>query len=66
MRRREAGRLAIDMVEPHEVAASDRTTTHRVPLTELAEAGAEQASAALHRGPPREIRGPEIRRMREA
>jgi conjugative relaxase-like TrwC/TraI family protein len=65
MRRREAERLAVDTVGPPEFAAAEHTATPRVPLTELADAGAEQASAARHRGPPPEIRGPDIRRMRE-
>ena len=66
MRRREAERLAVDTVEPQELAPAEGAAEPRVPLSELAEAGAEQASAAWHRGPPPEIRGPEIRRMRDA
>jgi ATP-dependent exoDNAse (exonuclease V) alpha subunit len=65
MRRCEGERLAIETVEPPELAAAEGTAPC-VPLTELAEAGAERASAPWHRGPPPEIRGPEIRRMREA
>jgi conjugative relaxase-like TrwC/TraI family protein len=66
MRRREAERLAIDTIKPHELAASERTATPGIPLAEFAEAGAEQASTGWHRRPPPEIRGPEIRRMRDA
>jgi conjugative relaxase-like TrwC/TraI family protein len=66
MRRREAERLAIDMVEPPDLTAAERPATPRVSLGELQEAGAEQASAAWHRGPPPEIRGPDIRCMRQA
>jgi conjugative relaxase-like TrwC/TraI family protein len=65
MRRHEAEQLAMNTVEP-ELAATERAETPRVPLTELAEAGAEQASAASHRGPPPEIRGPDLRRTRDA
>jgi hypothetical protein len=65
MRRHEPEQLAMNTVEP-ELAATERAETPRVPLTELAEAGAEQASAASHRGPPPEIRGPDLRRTRDA
>jgi conjugative relaxase-like TrwC/TraI family protein len=64
MRRREAERLAIEAVEPPERVAADLPSG--VALAELAEAGAEQASTTWHRAPPPEIRGPAIRRMREA
>jgi conjugative relaxase-like TrwC/TraI family protein len=58
MRRREAEPLALDASEGPELPAAEPATS-RVPLTELAEAGAEQAStASAVRRPPSEIRGP--------
>jgi ATP-dependent exoDNAse (exonuclease V) alpha subunit len=57
MHRREAEPLAIEVGEGHEFGAADQAPAVRVPLTELAEAGAEQASAGCKIQRPA-IRGP--------
>jgi conjugative relaxase-like TrwC/TraI family protein len=63
MRRREAEPLALDASEGPELRAADPPPTPRVPLTELAEAGAEQASTGWSRRPPPQIRGPGLGRQ---
>src|SRR5205807_5504022 len=62
MRRREAEALASETITSPELEAAQRAP--RVPLAELAEAGAEHASASWRAPPPPEVRGPDIRRMR--
>ncbi len=67
MKRSETEALAIEAVEPPEPSARDQSPARRVPLAELADASAEQPSAPWgFRGPPPEMRGPAIRRVREA
>jgi hypothetical protein len=64
MRRREAEALASETTRSPELEVAEQTP--RVPLAELAEAGAEHASASSLDRPPPEVRGPDIRRMRAA
>jgi hypothetical protein len=45
MRRREAEPLAIETIKPMDLGATQTSRTATLPLTELTEAGAEQASA---------------------
>jgi len=64
MRRREAEALASESSSSLELEVAELTP--RVPLAELAQAGAEGASATWAVPPAAEVRGPAIRRMRGA
>lgn len=60
MRRREAEALAIEATEPADLSTTIRAPAPRLPLTELAEAGAEQASStsSIWRSPADRTSGP--------
>jgi ATP-dependent exoDNAse (exonuclease V) alpha subunit len=60
MRRREAEALAIEAIEPADLRTTARPRAPRLPLTELAEAGAEQASStsSIWRSPSDLTSGP--------
>jgi conjugative relaxase-like TrwC/TraI family protein len=64
MRRREAEPLAIEAPEGPELQAAGQTSSARVSLAELAEAGAQQAAADWELRRPSEIRGPGATRWR--
>jgi hypothetical protein len=63
LRRREAEALAIETVQPQELASAPRSS--RVALTELAEAGADRASLTWAHAPPGLLRGPGACRRRD-